>query len=101
MIDLILATLATYRIALMVATEEGAFGVFALIRERVDPQQETWLGRGLNCPLCVGFWVSLAIALIIPFASWQGFILHWFGLAGGAVLIQKVTEWQSQPQSLE
>ena len=80
--SIILAIFATYRIAHMLATEEGAFSLFANIRERFDPRQETWVGRGLNCALCIGFWTAFVIALLIPFTTWQGFLLHWLGIAG-------------------
>lgn len=82
MIEFILAVFAAYRIAHMLATEEGAFSLFVRIRERFDPEQTTWVGRGLNCALCIGFWTALVIALLIPFATWQEFILHWLGIAG-------------------
>ena len=92
MIELALAILATYRVALMLATEEGAFGLFVFVREHIDPEQTTWLGRGLNCPLCIGFWLALACACLLPFVSWQMFVLNWLGIAGGAVLLIKWSE---------
>ena len=81
-LSIILSIFATYRIAHMLATEEGAFSLFANIRERFDPRQDTWVGRGLNCALCIGFWTALVIALLIPFATWQEFLLNWLGIAG-------------------
>ncbi len=96
MIDIILAVLATYRIALMLATEEGAFGIFNLIRARIDPEQNTWVGRGLNCPLCIGFWIAGLFALLIAHQDAtvhrSEFVLIWFAIAGGQVLLQKASE---------
>ena len=86
-LEIALSILATYRIALMFSTEEGAFGIFDKVRERFDPKQETWLGRGLNCPLCIGFWIALVFALFLPNP-----LLSWFAVAGGQVLLQKWTE---------
>lgn len=87
MIETIFAVLATYRVARMLALEEGAFGIFATIRERFDPQQETWLGRGLNCPLCIGFWVALVFALLLAHQNTtmgrSETLLAWFAIAGG------------------
>jgi hypothetical protein len=97
-LSIILAILATYRLALMLATEEGAFGVFVKIRERIDPtgKQETWLARGVNCPYCVGFWIALAFALLLVHQDAtihrSEFILIWFAIAGGQVLLQKWSE---------
>lgn len=98
MIQIFLAVLATYRIASMLATEEGAFGIFAAIRERIDPEQTTWLGRGLNCPLCIGFWVALAFAAILTcpalpdFIFWRDLMLNWFAIAGGQALLYQAIE---------
>lgn len=81
---LVLAILASYRISRMLAVEEGPFGIFDKARARFDPKQETWLGRGLNCPLCIGFYVSLAVAaLLLPVPSWQILVLNWLAVAGG------------------
>jgi hypothetical protein len=90
MIELILATLATYRIALMMATEEGAFSVFYRIRERFDPEQYTWVGRGLNCPYCIGFWIAGLLALLIDRSL--TYPVTWFGVAGGAMIVHKIIE---------
>lgn len=85
-VTLLLAALATYRLARMVATEEGPFGVFVALRGRLDPDQRTWIGRGLNCPLCVGFWaapLALGLLWLWPPLAW------WLGCAGAATLLQK------------
>ncbi len=80
---LVLAVFASYRLARMLAMEEGPFGILDTVRVRIDPEQKTWLGRGLNCPLCIGFYVSLAVTLILlPFATWQQSVLNWLGVAG-------------------
>ena len=92
MIELILAILATYRVARMLAFEEGAFGIFARVRGRIDPEQATWLGRGLNCDKCIGFWVSLIIACLLPFVSWQMLIINWLGIAGAAIAFGLIME---------
>ena len=96
MINIILAIFATYRIALMLATEEGAFEIFYQIRARIDPEQKTWVGRGLNCPLCIGFWIAGLFALLIAHQDAtvhrSEFVLIWFAIAGGQVLLQKASE---------
>src|SRR5262249_55240931 len=58
-VALVLASLATYRLARMVASEEGPGGVFVKLRGVLDADQQTWFGRGMNCQLCVGFWLAL------------------------------------------
>lgn len=81
---LLLAVFATYRLARMFALEEGPFGVFDRVRGRADPEQKTWLGRGVNCPLCLGWWIAgLVVLALLPLADWRTFMLTWFGVAGG------------------
>lgn len=96
MLEIILAILASYRVARMLALEDGPFDLFTKIRNAVDPNQLTWLGRGLNCPLCLGFWISFVIALLVPCATWQGFVLNWLGIAGGMTVVHLgASRWES------
>lgn len=91
MIDYVLAVLAAYRVARMLAMEEGPFELFARVRERFDPEQATWLGRGLSCPLCIGFWCSLAMALLLahqnPAMHRSEILLAWLAIAGAQTLL--------------
>jgi hypothetical protein len=91
-----LAILATYRIARMLAMEDGPFDLFAKTRELLDAKQETWIGRGVNCPLCIGFWVAGVFALLLahdaPDMGRSGVILAWFAIAGGQTVLQMVIE---------
>ena len=88
----IVAALATYRLSMMLTEEEGPFSIFTRLRGRLDPDQKTWLGRGVNCIMCVAFWVAL------PVAVWLGIVgavdpyltpLVWLGLAGAVVIIRR------------
>ncbi len=106
--DYILAVIATYRIALAIATEEGPGipfgteekkkeGIFLRFREWIDPtgQQETWLARGVNCPHCVGLYPAFAFAVLIT-STIEMFFLTWFAIAGGQSLLQSVMDkWNS------
>lgn len=77
----VIGAIAAYRVSYLITREEGPLGVFALLRERIDPHQKTWVGRGLNCVLCVSFWVTLAVSIIIG-VSW----LEWLAMAGLIVM---------------
>ena len=87
MISLVLATFATYRLALMLATEEGPFEMCTRIRNLHT--QDDWIGRGLRCPLCVGFWIALVLAWVVApaGAAW----LYWLGIAGAQTALTGVT----------
>lgn len=77
----VLAVLATWRIAYMLAREDGPFDIFATIRAKVG--QESWYGRGLHCVLCMSFWIALPMALIVGLPWFSG----WLGVAGGVLVI--------------
>jgi hypothetical protein len=80
----VLATLATYRIAHMIAREDGPFDMFMLLREFAG--QEKWYGRGLHCVLCISFWLSLPAALLVGL-PW---LMGWLGIAGGVLVLHLI-----------
>lgn len=77
--SLIIRGLATYRIAKAIATEEGAFQSFDTFREQTEAifGADSWVTRGVNCPHCVSFWVSLVITL-----AGRGNVIQWLATAG-------------------
>jgi hypothetical protein len=83
---LILAILATYRIARLAAIEEGPFAIGEWVRNRWT--QDDWIGRGLRCPLCIGFWVALPAALAIA-PGWTVLGWYWLGIAGAQAIISR------------
>lgn len=87
----ILAVMAAYRVATMLVKEEGPFSMFATIRGRIDPNQEKWTGRGLNCVLCVSVWTSLLVVLAILYLPVEviNVIVFWLAVACGALLLNK------------
>lgn len=88
----VLACLAVYRLSRMVIAEDGPFDVFGRIRWLVykDPRKHGWVQKGFSCVLCVSFWISWPIALLLPFGNWQTYVLSALGSAGVVLLIQKV-----------
>lgn len=88
----LVAILAAYRIAHMVAREEGPFSVFAWIRGKLDPNQSSWVGRGLNCAACVSVWTSLVVVLAILYLPETLMIplAFWLAVAGGGLILNKV-----------
>ncbi len=84
-----LSVFAVYRIALMLANEEGPFSLAEKfrrgVRQRTEGKPAEWIARGVECPRCMSFWLSAVAALILV---QRGYIPHedvfvaWFGLAG-------------------
>lgn len=76
--------LATWALAYSVARLEGPFGLLEKLRGAIDPDQRTWAGRGIRCPLCVAFWAApavLALAAVWPVA------VQALGIWGGAMAL--------------
>lgn len=82
----VLAVLATYRVAHMIAREDGPFDVFSSMREIVG--QESWFGRGLHCVLCISFWLALPAALVAGLPI----VMGWLGVAGGVMVLFMIVE---------
>jgi len=82
---LVLSVLAVYRISHMLTREDGPFDIFIGFRHRIG--QHNWIGRGMNCVLCVSFWLS-ALTGFVP-----GWLLLWFGIAGAVTFIHKVSDF--------
>lgn len=82
----VLATLATYRVAHMIAREDGPFDIFVLMRDKVG--QDKWYGRGLACVLCLSFWIALPAALIAGLPWFIG----WLSVAGAVMVLFMVIE---------
>lgn len=91
LIAILLSGFAVYRAAKMVATEEGPFSVFLNLRNRF--LGDSWIDRGLHCPLCVGFWFALwaavTIGLRLDMIAWVMPI--WFAIAGVQAFLQELT----------
>lgn len=82
--------MASYRLAYLVTREEGPLEIASRIRGRLDPDQKTWLGRGLNCALCVSFWTSLLMVILWLLPGIVSTVLIiWLAVAGGALLINR------------
>lgn len=86
---LALAILATYRAARMLALEEGPFALFDRWRNLF--LNDTWVGRGVRCPLCLGFWLALPAAvaalLLDRTLPAEAALLVWLGIAGGQAVL--------------
>lgn len=87
---LIIAALAVYRLSRMVSDEEGPWMLFTKLRGLAKP--DTWVGRGMECIMCVSFWVALpatiALAMLgyIDILAWP---FVWLALSAVTVLLRK------------
>lgn len=115
---LILVVFATYRLSSLIASEEGPYlsflykdpeqaGVFKWLRKKLGAYDviyeyddrgnqrtkvKTNLGRGISCPLCVGFYVSLLIVVLMSLSNVvTNFFIIWFGIWGVQTFLENLT----------
>lgn len=85
------ATMATYRLALMVIAEEGPFLIFVRWRKYLDTYYwDSWIKVGFSCILCLSFWISWIVVLLVPFARWQDYVLQSLTVSCGCVMLNKI-----------
>ena len=81
----ILATLAVWRIAHLLAEEDGPWDLVVRLRSALGA---TFLGRLMDCFYCLSLWISLPLAIWLS-QGWIGLLLHWQALSGAACLLEK------------
>lgn len=94
MLALICAAFATYRLAILIAEEEGPWELATRLRNLHTAGD--WIGRGMRCPACVSFWLALPItvlALLVDATLWAAlWPLYWLAVAGAARWL-----WRMEP----
>lgn len=88
----LIAALATYRIARMLADEDGPFDLFLRFRNRYTDER-SWFAKGIRCPFCIGVWVAALVVLflvVLGLSRIEYAPLLWPAIAGAAV---KIHEW--------
>ena len=94
----IFAILATYRMVMMVGLDDGPFGLFFWLRERVgvydrgpngEPKRP-W-ARSLACPHCLGMVFALLNGYFVLWPGVDGDVmLLLFGIAGAFTVVQEL-----------
>ena len=94
----VLALLAVYRLAQLVALDDGPGAVFHRLRsffgERAAGAEMgsfRWsLAELVNCPYCLGVWFSAMIAFALYPANPVDYVLYVLALAGAQALLQAI-----------
>lgn len=89
---LILLVAATYRSAYLAVYERGPWALAERLRSWVVNRYgpKSWQAEGIQCMLCVSFWLALAWALAATAAGlspWVLLIPLWWGVAGLALML--------------
>jgi len=92
----VLAVLATYRLARLLAWEDGPARIFFRLRTRLgaydygpDGNAVTSLGELAGCPYCQGIYIALVLALMLYPVGWHT-LLYWLAIAGGQALLIRI-----------
>ena len=93
----VVAALATWRVAFLVAREEGPWRLLARLRGAAD---RAGIGRGIGCVKCASVWIAAPLAWFVGGGVLQ-MAVTWLALSGAAALIDEWTrppfEWRDQP----
>lgn len=80
----VVAVLAAWRVAHLVAHEDGPFDVVVALRKRAGAGG---LGRMMDCPYCLSMWAAAPLAGWMANTFTTGVVL-WLAIAGGACLLE-------------
>jgi hypothetical protein len=82
---LVLAVLATWRIAHLLTAEDGPAGVVAALRGRLG---RSVAGSAMDCFGCMSLWIGLPFGLYVTGRPLDLFFT-WLALSGGAFLLER------------
>lgn len=84
----LVAVLATWRLARLVAREDGPFEIVVKLRRRAA---DGFAGQLMDCPYCLSLWLAapFAFALADTALAW---LAAWLAISGGASLIENLLE---------
>ena len=82
-----LSALAVYRVAFLIAREDGPWGVFRRLRIAV---KDSVAGSLFSCLNCLSVWIALPMAAFVG-STWIEGIVAWWALSGAAVLADRAT----------
>src|SRR5262245_39155046 len=81
---LVIAVLATWRVARLIAYEDGPFDVIVRLRGLAGSGV---LGRLMDCPHCLGLWIAAPAALLLS-SQLPDWCAAWLAVSGGASLVE-------------
>jgi uncharacterized protein DUF1360 len=90
---LTIAVLATWRLAHLIAREDGPVNVIVRLRARAG---ESMVGRLMDCPYCLSLWIAIPFAFSLA-RSVPAWFAAWLAISGGASLLEKLTGGDAAP----
>ena len=86
-LNLVLSTLAAWRITHLFSKEDGPFDIIFAIRKKAGAG---FFGSLLDCFYCTSVWVSLPFGIWLG-SGWLQKLLCWLALSGAACLLEQAT----------
>ena len=83
---LVLGVLATWRVAHMLAHEDGPWDLVLRLRQAVGDGP---FGRVLDCLYCLSLWIAAPIAFTVADDP-IGWVIAWLALSGAACLLDRL-----------
>ena len=94
---LVVAILAVWRIAHLVAHEDGPFDLIVRLRRRAGGG---FAGRLMDCPYCLSLWLAVPFAFLLA-ESAPRWIVAYLAISGGASFLERVGERRRDEAPLE
>lgn len=96
-ISFVIASFVVYRLSRMIAVEEGPLDIFINLRAWAWQkfQGQAWIQQGLQCPLCISFWLAIPIAILLTLQlhyEFYAFFWLWIALSGTASFIYRLEQ---------
>jgi len=86
---------AVWRVTHLLWGEDGPGDIVVRVRRLAG---NGFFGRILDCFYCLSLWVAIPFAFAIG-GSWSEQVITWFGLSGGAILLERLTTREVVPST--
>jgi hypothetical protein len=84
----VLASLATWRIAHLLSSEDGPADLVVVLRSRLGNGPA---GQAMDCLQCLSVWVAMPLSFYVARRP-RDRLVAWLALSGAACLMEKATE---------
>ncbi len=85
-------SLACYRLAQLIADDDGPLSIFGRLRQWIDSRAKAEQERGrylfwqsaadgIHCPFCIGVWIAAGLAVVYNGIAWST-LIYIFAIAG-------------------
>ena len=92
-LEFAVASFATWRLAHLLAEEDGPLEVVVRLREGAG---ETWLGELMDCFYCLSVWIAAPFALLVSRRK-RDLPTLWLGISGAACILEQATSARPSP----